>query len=151
MRAHNEDETFGKSPSLLTEHARQWIFSRFPTVCFSYSFFAIFTKLHFVVRCPEPLTQGRRLDLAAGGAKKQKGGAHFKNTVLDVCINQGTKREIRGPDTFGPPLATALHWLQCVLADVFWPTVQITLALKLFIIEVSVGAHVNLLNRLVNE
>ena len=39
--------------------------------------------------------QTRRQDLAAGAAKKQmegpktRGGAHFLNTVLDVCSNQG--------------------------------------------------------------
>jgi len=47
------------------------------------------------------LTQARRQDLAAGGgqkpeggAKNQKGGPHFLNTLLDVCSNQGPKREM---------------------------------------------------------
>ena len=31
-----------------------------------------------------------------GGAKNQKGAPHFKGTVLDVCSNQGTKREMGG-------------------------------------------------------
>jgi len=42
--------------------------------------------------------------------EKPEGGAHFKNTVLDVCSNQGAKREmgghrfqIGGPGTTGPP------------------------------------------------
>jgi len=45
-----------------------------------------------------------------GGAKNQKRGPHFKNTVLDVCSNQGAKCEIGGhrfqmgrPGTTGPP------------------------------------------------
>jgi len=40
--------------------------------------------------------QARGQDLAAGGAKNQKGGPHFKNTVLDVCNNRGAKREMGG-------------------------------------------------------
>jgi len=28
--------------------------------------------------------------------QKPKGGAHFKNTVLDVCSNRGVKREMGG-------------------------------------------------------
>jgi len=59
--------------------------------------------------------QARRQDLAAGGAKNQKGGAHFKNTALDVSSNQGAKREmgghgfqIGGRTPLPPPLATAL-------------------------------------------
>jgi len=47
--------------------------------------------------------QARLQDLAAGGAKKQEGpktrrGAHFKNTVLNVCSKQGVKREMGGTD-----------------------------------------------------
>jgi len=48
--------------------------------------------------------QARRQDIAAGGP-------HFKNTVLDVCSNQGAKREMGGhrfqmggPGTTGPPV-----------------------------------------------
>ena len=45
--------------------------------------------------------QARRQDLAAGGQKnrrsqKQEVGAHFKNTILDVCSNQGAEREMGG-------------------------------------------------------
>jgi len=60
-------------------------------------------------------------DLAARGAKKQKewpknrGWSHFYNTVLDVCSNQGAKREMGGHRfqmggraPLPPPLATAL-------------------------------------------
>ena len=36
--------------------------------------------------------QARRQDLAAGGARNQKGGPHFLNTVLDVCSNRLAKR-----------------------------------------------------------
>ena len=65
-------------------------------------------------------TQARRQDLAGGGqkpggVKNQKRGAHFKNTVLDVCSHQGAKHEMGGTDfkwgdgaTLAPPLATAL-------------------------------------------
>jgi len=48
--------------------------------------------------------QARRQNIAAGGSKNQKEGrktrrgAHFKNTVLDVCSNQGAKREMEGTD-----------------------------------------------------
>jgi len=63
------------------------------------------------------LIQACRQDIAAGGDKNQKegpktrrGGAHFNNTVLDVCSNQGAKREMEGyifqmggPDTTAPP------------------------------------------------
>jgi len=59
--------------------------------------------------------QASRQDGAAGEAKNQKGGPHFKNTVLDVCSNRWAKREMggtdfkwRGPGTTAPPLATAL-------------------------------------------
>jgi len=56
-----------------------------------------------------------------GGAKNQKGGPHFLNTVLDVCSNRGTKREMGGnrfqmgcQAPLAPPLATALgtSWLK---------------------------------------
>ena len=46
--------------------------------------------------------QARRQDLAAGGGQKPDGGAKnrrgatFLNTVLDVCSNRGAKREIGG-------------------------------------------------------
>ena len=59
--------------------------------------------------------------LAAGRPKIGRRGQkpevepHFENTVLDVCSNQGAKREmvghrfqIEGPGTTGPPLATTL-------------------------------------------
>jgi len=65
--------------------------------------------------------QARRQGLAAGLPKnrwrgnKTEGGQHFKNTVLDVCSNQGAKREMGGHRfqmggacTTGPPQATAL-------------------------------------------
>ena len=48
------------------------------------------------------------------GPKNRRGGAHFSNTVLDVCSNRGNKREMGGTDfKWGaghhcPPLATAL-------------------------------------------
>jgi len=42
----------------------------------------------------------RRQDLAAGGP-------NFKNTVMDVCSNQGAKREMAGHH-WPPPLATTL-------------------------------------------
>jgi len=61
-------------------------------------------------------TQGRRQDLAAAGGKNQKEGpktrrgSHFWNTVLDICSNQGAKREtgghrlqMGGPSTTGSP------------------------------------------------
>jgi len=68
------------------------------------------------------LNQARRQDLAAGGPKTRwsgpktkRGGPHFSNTVLDVCSNRGSKREMGGqrfqmgwPDNTAPPLATAL-------------------------------------------
>jgi len=47
-------------------------------------------------------TQARRQNLAARGAKKTEGGAKkqkgatFKNTVLDICSNRWTKREMGG-------------------------------------------------------
>ena len=58
-------------------------------------------KIHY---CPQtlekilrtPLGQARRQDLVAGGAKNQKRGPHFQNTVLDVCSNQRAKREMGG-------------------------------------------------------
>jgi len=49
--------------------------------------------------------QARRPDLAAGEDKNQKkepktrrGGAHFKNTVLDACSNQGANLEMGETD-----------------------------------------------------
>jgi len=42
--------------------------------------------------------QAHRQDLAAGGPKTRRGGAHLKNTVLDVCSNRGAKREMGGTD-----------------------------------------------------
>jgi len=58
-----------------------------------------------------PSTQARRQDFAAGGAKNHKGGAHFKNTILDVCSSRGAKHEMGGhkiqmrggAGTTGPP------------------------------------------------
>jgi len=47
---------------------------------------------------------------------KPEEGAHFKNTVLDVCSNQGANREMGGTDLkwgaapLAPPLATALQF-----------------------------------------
>jgi len=55
-----------------------------------------------------PLRQARRQELAAGGAKNQKGGPHFQNTVLGVCSNQGAKREMGGPGTTAPPAGDGL-------------------------------------------
>jgi len=60
--------------------------------------------------------QAVRQDIAEGEAKNQKegpktrrGGEHFKNTLLDVCSNQGVKREMGrhrfqmgGPGTTDP-------------------------------------------------
>jgi len=49
-----------------------------------------------------PASQTCRQDLAAGGPKtrrrgqKPEEGPHFKNTVVDVCSNQGAKREMGG-------------------------------------------------------
>jgi len=63
--------------------------------------------------CIAAVTQARRQDLAAGGAKKQtKGsktrrGPHFKNTVLEACSNRGAKREMGGTDLKWGPGTTA--------------------------------------------
>jgi len=54
------------------------------------------------------MTQACRQDLAAGGGQKPEGRPHFKNTVLDVCSNQGAKREMGGRAPLAPPLATTL-------------------------------------------
>jgi len=67
-------------------------------------------------------TQGRRQDLVAGGAntrrrgQKTEGGSHFWNTVLDICSNQGAKREtgghrlqMGGPGTTGSPAGDGLE------------------------------------------
>jgi len=43
------------------------------------------------------------------GAKNQKGGAHFKNTKLDVCSNRGGQTLNGGSGTTGSPLATTLQ------------------------------------------
>jgi len=51
-----------------------------------------------MARLSNPRPQARRQDLAAGGGQKLEGGPHFKNTVLDVCSNQGAKREMGGTD-----------------------------------------------------
>jgi len=53
------------------------------------------------------VVQARRQDLAAGGAKNQKGEPIFKNTVLDVCSNRWTKREMGGTDFKWGPGTTA--------------------------------------------
>jgi len=65
---------------------------------------------------PSPGFSSRRGQKTDGGAKNQKGGPHFKNTVLDVCSNRGAKREMGrhrfqmgGPGTTAPPLATTLN------------------------------------------
>ena len=83
------------------------------------------------------LIQACRQDIAAGGDKNQKegpktrrGGAHFNNTVLDVCSNQGAKREMEGyifqmggPDTtappagHGPPLMAVLLKYRCSVLE----------------------------------
>jgi len=65
--------------------------------------------------------QGGCQDFAAGGpitrrrGQKPEGGSTFENTVLDVCSNQGAKREMRGTDfklggraLLATPLAAAL-------------------------------------------
>ena len=53
--------------------------------------------------------QARRQDAAAGGAKNQKGGAHFLNTVLDEWSNRWAKREMGGGRfQMGGPENTAL-------------------------------------------
>jgi len=51
-------------------------------------------------------------------------GAHFKNTVLDVCSNQGTKREMGahvsngGSGHLWPP-----RWRRpCIDCSVYWQT-----------------------------
>jgi len=57
--------------------------------------------------------QARRQDIAAGGAKtrrrgqKTERGLHFKNTVWDVCSNQGANREMGGTDF---KWGAAHHW-----------------------------------------
>jgi len=71
------------------------------------------------VRCsfnpgPSPGFSSRGGQKPEGGAKNQKEGPHFKNTVLDVCSNRWAKREIWAPISNGgraplaPPLATSL-------------------------------------------
>ena len=46
-----------------------------------------------------------------GGAKNQKRGQHFKNTVLDVCSNRWAKREMGGTDfKWGVPGTNAPRW-----------------------------------------
>jgi len=64
---------------------------------------------------PSPGYSSRGSQKPEGGAKNQKGGPHFKNTVLNVCNNQGVKREMGGTDfkwggraPLAPSLATAL-------------------------------------------
>jgi len=53
-------------------------------------------------------------------------GAHFKNTVLDVCSNQGHKREMWdtdfkwGGDHHWPPLATALTRAVPPVSNTYW-------------------------------
>jgi len=56
--------------------------------------------------------QARRQDLGAGGGKNQKGGPHFKNTVLDVCSNRGAKREMGGHrfQMGGPGITAPPRW-----------------------------------------
>jgi len=62
-----------------------------------------------LLRCNDVSTEARRQDLAAGGAKNQKGGPHFKNTILDVCSKRGAIREMGGRALLAPPLATDLY------------------------------------------
>jgi len=69
-------------------------------------------------------TQACRQDLAAGGPKNRR-GAHFLNTVLDVCSNRWAKREMGlhrfqmgGRASLATQLATALPTLQISLTDV---------------------------------
>ena len=73
--------------------------------------------------------QTRSQDVAAGwpntrrggqnqkGGPKPEGGAHLKNSVLNICSNQGAKSEMGGADfkwrgraPLAPPLARALLW-----------------------------------------
>jgi len=56
--------------------------------------------------------------------QKPEGGAHFQNTVLDVCSNQGAKCEMGGTyfklwgrAPLARPLATALRPLQSLLLN----------------------------------
>jgi len=74
-----------------------------------------YIKYYFFRPGPSPGFSSRGDQKPEGRAKNQKGGPHFKNTVLDVCSNQGTKREMGGhrfqmggPGTTDPPLATTL-------------------------------------------
>jgi len=51
------------------------------------------------------------------GAQEPEGGPHFKNTVLDVCSNQGAKPEISNagagyhwPPRWRPPCAKSMPY-----------------------------------------
>jgi len=68
--------------------------------------------------------QARRQDGAARGAKNQKGGSHFKNTVLDVCSNRCAKREMGGTHfKWGgrAPLAPTLATTLVISSDFYCP------------------------------
>jgi len=46
----------------------------------------------------QPAAPGPSPGFSSRGGQKLEGGPHFKNTVLDVCSNQGAKREMGGTD-----------------------------------------------------
>ena len=71
---------------------------------------------------------------SSSGAKNQKGGPHFKNTVLDVCSNQEPKREMGGtdfkwggPGTTGPPAGDGPGLAACTGWDIALRTFLICL------------------------
>jgi len=59
-------------------------------------FFNLFLYRESTIHCRQGLAAGGGGKKTEGGAQNQKEVPHFKNTVLDVCSNQGAKREMGG-------------------------------------------------------
>jgi len=116
------DERSAKSGKMVSGCRRQ---PRFPPKP-NYNFLAhlqcslkFACKFHSVVLAGPSPGFSSRGGQKPGGAKNQKGGPRFKNTVLDVCSNQGVKREMEGqrvqmagPGTTGPPSGDGPRYLQ---------------------------------------
>jgi len=106
---------------LFSEYLSRMLFFFLHTVMVNKGHFRRFRGCDHPKHPPDPPlitpSQARHQDLAArggqkpeGGVKKQKGGPHFQNTVLDVCSNRWAKREMGGHrfQMRGAPLALPL-------------------------------------------
>jgi len=80
--------------------------------------------------------QDRCQDFAARGAKKHKGGAHFLNTILDVCSNRGPNMK------WGRRTPLAPHWRQPWSVDRFTAAFFVSFSVTIFVPDSAVAAQI---------